>query len=97
MSPVSARGTIQATGNQPGGFLESAGPGPGSDPNRQTTADSRVHSTHKVRPSAGREGAPPQEEPSGSPSLSIKRLQAQVVETDLELLFKSCRAGHTGE
>ena len=35
--------------------------------------------------------------PSGFPSLRRERLQAQVVGTDSELLFKSWKAGHTGE
>ncbi|CAM9188122.1 unnamed protein product [Rangifer tarandus platyrhynchus] len=87
---------MQASRTQPGGLLESAGthrpmnsPGPGSgrDPNRQTTAESRVHGTDKEQPSPGREGVPFQGPPLGSPSLSIKRLQAQVVGTDLELLL----------
>ena len=97
MSPVNGSVTMQASRTQPGGLLESAGtrlpmntPGPGSGRilNRQTTAESRVHSTDKVQPSLGREGAPSQGAPSGSPSLSIKRLQGQMVGTDLELLFK---------
>ena len=56
MSPVNGSITMQASGTQPGGLLESAGtltmntpsPGPGSDPNRQTTEESRVHGTDKV-------------------------------------------------
>lgn len=77
--------------------MNTPGPESGRNLNRQTTAESRVHSTDKVQPSLGREGAPSQGAPSGSPSLSIKRLQGQMLGTDLELLFKSCRAGHAGE
>ena len=96
MSPVNGSVTMQASRTQPGRLLESAGthrpmntsgPGSGRAPNRQTTAESRVHGTDKVQPSPGREGAPSQGEPLGSPSLSIKRLQAQVVGTDLKLLL----------
>ena len=96
MSPVNGSVTMQASRTQPGGLLESAGThrpintpsfGSGRAPNRQTTAESRVHGTDKVQPSPGREGAPSQGEPLGSPSLSIKRLQAQVVGTDLKLLL----------
>ena len=96
MSPVNGSVTMQASRTQPGGLLDSAGthrpmntsgPGSGRAPNRQTTAESRVHGTDKVQPSPGMEGAPPQGVPLGSPSLSIKRLQAQVVGTALELLL----------
>ena len=96
MSPANGSVTMQASRTQPGRLLESAGthrpmntPGPGSgrDANRQTNAENRVHSKDKVQPSPGREGTPSQGEPLESPSLSIKRLQAQVVETDLELLL----------
>ena len=71
--------------------------GPGSDLNTQMSEESRVHSSDKIQPSPGREGAHLWLVPSGSPGLRIKRLQAQVVGTDLELLFKTFRAGHTGE
>ena len=77
--------------------MNTTDPGLGSDRKGQISAESRVHSTDKVQPSLGREGAPSQGAPSGSPSLSIKRLQGQMLGTDLELLFKSCRAGHAGE
>ena len=96
MSPVNGSVTMQASRTQPGRLLELAGthrpmntPGPGSgrDPDRQTTAESRVHGTDKVQPSPGREGAPSQGAPLGSPSLSTKRLQAQVVGIALELLL----------
>ena len=96
MSPVNGSVVMQASRTQPGGLLESAGthrpmntpsPGSGRDPDRQTTAESRAHGTDKVQPSPSREGAPSQGAPLGFPSLSIKRLQAQVVGTDLELLL----------
>ena len=66
--------------------MNTPSPGSGRDPNRQTTAESRVHGTDKVQLYLGREGAPSQGEPLGSPSLSIKRLQAQLVGIDSELL-----------
>ena len=71
--------------------MNTPGPGSGRDANRQTNAENRVHSKDKVQPSPGREGTPSQGEPLESPSLSIKRLQAQVVETDLELLLSHAR------
>ena len=67
--------------------MNTPGPGSGRDANGQTTAENRVHGKDKVQPPPGREGTPSQGAPLESPSLSIKRLQAQVVGTDLELLL----------